>query len=435
MKKNTTKRSLLASVMALVMCVTMLVGTTFAWFTDTASTGVNKIQAGNLDVALEMATAWDKDGNVTKWANAEGKTLQFKKAATAPEGEEILWEPGCRYVLPELRVVNNGNLALKYKIVITGIGGDVGLNKVIDWTMNLNGTTFDIGSEHKLAAKTAGTVDADVLTIQGHMQETAGNEYQKAFIDGIGITVYATQDTVESDSFGDQYDENAAYDTKNVLFADSVASLKAAAAAAKAGDEIILSDDITVSETITFDASKIVLNGNGHTITADMSTADVENLKTVLCFGHDNVYCTGVTVKNLNFKGNGGRAMHFHGGTSSVLENVNISGNWSLAINFYGTHGAVMNNCHISSDYANKYAKSSIFANEQSANQIILNNTTVDSMFVNVSDNGAAYANDGIKVVVNSGSTINELHINQGVTRTCYQLNGGTVGSVQADVE
>ena len=211
MKKNTTKRSLLASVMALVMCVTMLVGTTFAWFTDTASTGVNKIQAGNLDVALEMATAWDKDGNVTKWANAEGKTLQFKKAATAPEGEEILWEPGCTYELPELRVVNHGNLALKYKVVITGIGGDVGLNKVIDWTMNLDGATFVVGSEHKLAAKTAGTVDADVLTIQGRMQETAGNEYQKASIDGISITVYATQDTVESDSFSSDYDENAEY--------------------------------------------------------------------------------------------------------------------------------------------------------------------------------------------------------------------------------
>ena len=59
MKKNSTKRSLLASVLALVMCVSMLVGTTFAWFTDTASTGVNKIQAGTLDVALEMKGGQD----------------------------------------------------------------------------------------------------------------------------------------------------------------------------------------------------------------------------------------------------------------------------------------------------------------------------------------------------------------------------------------
>ena len=59
MKKNTTRRSLLASVLALAMCVTMLVGTTFAWFTDSASTSVNRIEAGKLNVALEMADGLD----------------------------------------------------------------------------------------------------------------------------------------------------------------------------------------------------------------------------------------------------------------------------------------------------------------------------------------------------------------------------------------
>ena len=55
--QKATKRALLTSVMALVMCVVMLVGTTFAWFTDTASTGVNKIVAGNLKVDIV-----DKEG-------------------------------------------------------------------------------------------------------------------------------------------------------------------------------------------------------------------------------------------------------------------------------------------------------------------------------------------------------------------------------------
>ena len=76
--KRATKRALLTSVMALVMCVVMLVGTTFAWFTDTASTGVNKIQAGNLDVELQMK---DSGGN---WVKAEGETLNWVKA----EGHE-----------------------------------------------------------------------------------------------------------------------------------------------------------------------------------------------------------------------------------------------------------------------------------------------------------------------------------------------------------
>ena len=124
--RKSTKRALLGSVMAMVLCMAMLVGATFAWFTDTASTGVNKIQAGNLDVALEMKDA------AGQWVSAEGKTLDFVKAAA---GEQVLWEPGCTYTLPELRVVNNGNLALKYMIKITGIKGDAKLNEAIDWTI------------------------------------------------------------------------------------------------------------------------------------------------------------------------------------------------------------------------------------------------------------------------------------------------------------
>ena len=48
-----TKKALRGSLFALFLCIILLIGTTFAWFTDTASTGVNKIQAGNLKVGLE----------------------------------------------------------------------------------------------------------------------------------------------------------------------------------------------------------------------------------------------------------------------------------------------------------------------------------------------------------------------------------------------
>lgn len=114
-----TKRALLTSVMALVMCVVMLLGTTFAWFTDTARTSVNKIEAGNLDVVLEM----EDSASPTGWKDAEGETLEFKKAAAAPVGRKGPLGAGCTYELPKLRVVNNGNLNLKYKIEITGIKG------------------------------------------------------------------------------------------------------------------------------------------------------------------------------------------------------------------------------------------------------------------------------------------------------------------------
>ena len=209
--QKATKRALLTSVMALVMCVVMLVGTTFAWFTDTASTGVNKIQAGNLDIELEMQVT---ENGETKWVKAEGETLQFKKAA-GHESEEVLWEPGCRYELPALRIVNKGNLALKYKVIINGIKGDAKLNEAIDWTIT-PGTATDgsnvvklesdpAGYEYALTAKDA----ANTLTISGTMKKEAGNEYQGLSIDGIGITVVATQYTYEYDSKDNLYDKDA----------------------------------------------------------------------------------------------------------------------------------------------------------------------------------------------------------------------------------
>ena len=198
--RNSTKSKLLSSVIALVLCVSMLIGATFAWFTDTASTGVNKIQAGNLDVALEMNTGTSQNPT---WVTAEGKTLQFKVGGSIPaDGTQILWEPGCTYELPELRIINKGNLALKYKIVITGIQGDAELNRVIDWTIN----DANLSADHPLAPGAF-----DTLTIKGHMQESAGNEYQGLSIDGIGITVYATQMEAEFDSFNNSYDHDADY--------------------------------------------------------------------------------------------------------------------------------------------------------------------------------------------------------------------------------
>ena len=214
--KRATKRALLTSVMALVMCVVMLVGTTFAWFTDTASTGVSKIQAGNLDIELQYATAWnDTTGEPTAWADAEGQTLTFKTKDNRA-ADKILWEPGCRYELPELRIVNKGNLALKYKVIINGIEGDAKLNEAIDWTITRGNEndklTNDINEfEYKMLPKAAGEADypSQTFTIKGTMKEEAGNEYQGLSIDGIGITVVATQYTYEKDSIDDQYDANA----------------------------------------------------------------------------------------------------------------------------------------------------------------------------------------------------------------------------------
>ena len=219
--KKATKRALLTSVTALVMCVVMLVGTTFAWFTDTASTGVNKIQAGNLDVALEMKNpnynSLDRESK--EWISAEGETLTFKTEDDRP-ADTIFWEPGCTYELPELRIVNRGNLALKYKVIINGIKGDAKLNEAIDWTISYGkDVTTDASNQVKVNGEAVPGEyfllregAADTLTIKGHMKEEAGNEYKGLSIDGISITVIATQYTYEFDSKDDQYDKDAKYD-------------------------------------------------------------------------------------------------------------------------------------------------------------------------------------------------------------------------------
>ena len=213
MKRRSAKRALLLSVLSIFVCVVMLAGSTFAWFTDTASSGVNKIQSGTLDLKLEYATAWDEEGNPTQWADADAddaKDLSFirKTENGYAVDPDMLWEPGGTYQLQQLRVSNAGNLAFKYKVEITGIRGDADLNDVIDWTVKVGEEDYALGVEHHLPANDGETV-YDVISICGHMQESAGNEYQKMTIKGAEVKIYAVQDAVESDSYDNQYDAKA----------------------------------------------------------------------------------------------------------------------------------------------------------------------------------------------------------------------------------
>ena len=198
-RSKTTKRALVASACATLMCIAMLIGTTFAWFTDTASTSVNKIQSGTLDVELWQADANEKLGSsALTWVKAAGHTE-----------EAVLWEPGATYNLESFRIKNNGNLALKYKVIISGIIGDAKLLDAIDFTVQVgDGTATTLANwDGKL---TAGAV-TDAITITGTMKTTAGNEYQDLAIDGIAITVVATQLASEYDSSSNDYDEDAQY--------------------------------------------------------------------------------------------------------------------------------------------------------------------------------------------------------------------------------
>ena len=329
--RKSTKRALLGSVMAMVLCLAMLVGATFAWFTDTASTGVNKIQAGNLDVALEMKDA------AGQWVSAEGKTLDFVKAAA---GEQVLWEPGCTYTLPELRVVNNGNLALKYKVTITGINGSAKLNDVIDWTIN----DADLSADHSLAAGAT----SEALTIKGHMKESAGNEYMNESIDGIAITVAATQDTVENDSFGNTYDKDAEYpivamDTLQELINNATEPVSAKLEGNIAGSLTVpQGKEVTLDLngfTLTGGDSHAILNhgtlcikdssGNGKIVASKANTSALRNAAVCVIDGGTFTRAAGVdnkwhTVENFGtMTFNGGKVIAEDGQSFAIVNGWN----------------------------------------------------------------------------------------------------------------
>lgn len=357
MKDNRTsvKRSLLVSAIALTLTAALLIGSTFAWFTSTASTGVNKIQAGNLKVDLEMST----DG--TNWESAEGKTLTFKTNDNRA-ADQILWEPGCTYELPQLRVVNKGNLALKYKIQITGIQGDAKLNEVIDWT--INNAAIDLTEGHLTAGQ-----QGDAFTIKGHMQDNANNDYQNLTIDGIGITVYATQDTVENDSFNNTYDKDAEYPI-SVTTGDE---LQAVVSNATAPVNIVLTNDITTNNFVIPEDKDVTLDLNGRTVKNDEShtilnkghltltdssadkSGQIISLKgnTAALRNGDNAVCVveGGTISRDGANGNTWHVvenfgkMTFNGGTV-VLKNGNgfaITNGWNYPIpGFVPTTHAVM---------------------------------------------------------------------------------------------
>ena len=103
-----TKRALLSSVLAMVLCAAMLIGTTFAWFTDRVTSGANKIVAGNLDIALSYQNA-----NMTAFAEVEPGTDDL---FVAQDGGAILWEPGAAAVT-YLKLENVGSLALKLSLI------------------------------------------------------------------------------------------------------------------------------------------------------------------------------------------------------------------------------------------------------------------------------------------------------------------------------
>ena len=336
--KKATKRALLTSIMALVMCVVMLVGTTFAWFTDTASTGVNKIQAGNL--AIDLIHVKNNE-NISIKEHPDHLIFDYDK-----------WEPGYTAV-ETLRVENKGNLALKFRLDALADGATAGpagekLADVIDVYVSMNEdastTSFaDMteangwrnagplsslltdrdGMAYGVLLPTGATpepgknepIGSVQMTVALHMQESAGNAYQGLSLGDLRFTLNATQYTYESDSFGTDYDKKAHYDgeistaAELAAFIDTVLANKGEFHQDNIGGELVensryynatvkLACDIDMTgvewskDLKVNDYSNIVIDGNSHSIKNLTTTGGL--------FGEVGIgFRSTLTIKNL----------------------------------------------------------------------------------------------------------------------------------------
>ena len=274
-----TRKALLMSAVSLLLCFAMLLGTTFAWFTDSASSGSNVIMSGNLNIEVEYTL----DG--TTWNNLDGATDLFKKG---------LWEPGHTEVVI-LKIKNAGNLALKYSAGMnitnetvgkTENGTDIVLSDILTvstvtfaedgidplFGFSIAGKTIEeafksenaiyyssavpfksgsVLSADKVLLKTG---DIHYVAIKVDMAETVGNEANhngtnKPSIE-FGINIYATQHTHENDSFGNQYDKESAVSSIADAM-DMIAENKAVTLVGIDASETILQIPADYTQTVT----------------------------------------------------------------------------------------------------------------------------------------------------------------------------------------
>ena len=326
---KSTKRALISSALAILVCVAMLIGTTFAWFTDTASTGVNKIQAGNLDIEVEYRTSSDED-----WKTLDNATDLFGAEGT-------LFEPGHTRVV-ELRITNAGNLALKYKIGMNVVSETAGTNKAGNpyklsdylkvattgiqqynpadqisslmerlifqkgdfgmWTArNFANFELEYASNGNVHALQPGA--AQILGIKVYMPETVGNEAnaisaEKAAFINFGLNVVATQYTTESDSYGTQYDKDATY-------------------------PVIVSNQQQANDAITNATDKKVniSIAPGQTITLDNGIANEGDKSRDITFSGDGSQTVDVITNAISAEGG---QLNYQRGSSFTFENLTI---------------------------------------------------------------------------------------------------------------
>ena len=429
MKTRSTKKALLASLLSLVVCVSMLVGSTFAWFTDSVSSANNIIKSGNLDVTLEwMDGKLDPANENNTWADA----------SATPIFDYDLWEPGYTEVR-HVKIANVGSLALKYMVDIEAEGEVTDLTDVIDVyyvdpAQQIENRTQlpedkKIGTLTDVLANLTTTAygelvagDADVLTIALKMQETAGNEYMnKSIGSSFSVKVFATQLASEDDSFGKDYDESA--------YLPAVYNIDEFKAALADGKSVRLGADIASEDGFVINGDKnVTIDLGGKTITVN-NGASTNNRSFKIVGDAELTVKNGTLVADGELTSGAYGTIRTEGNAKVTLDNVKLYSyrGYGLNVKAMGNSNVTINNSEIYSQYGGGV--------EAAGGYIELNNTKIVQEGVY---SGAAWCsvaigvNTGGKVVVNSGtysaSTIaTDANAAQGTWVAYVMSSGGTL--------
>ena len=430
---KSTKRALLASVMAMLLCFTMLLSTTFAWFTDSVTSGNNIIKSGTLDVEMYWAYGTEAPDSAT-WTDAStGAIFNYDK-----------WEPG--YVeVRHIKIANEGTLALKYQIKIVANGEVSDLADVIDvyyvdpavqvsdraqlTDANKLGTLTEVLAN--LANTANGELPAgenDTITLALKMQEDAGNEYQNLAIGSdFSVVLMATQLTAETDSFDDQYDFDATYTAE-------IDQLKTKLAAAQSGEtvEYALTHDAYIDSMIKVpNGVTLVLNGNGHQAIVNTAYPFYVNNANIQM---NDLTITGKATYAIFTKGaiwdyNGNNAT-VNASFNNVTVDLDKADNYPVVFNGIGE--ITMTDCTITgaglSKEGNYRNGTHIFAGAEIA--LTVDGGNVGNVLMN-----ANYA-DNSKLTLNNGAVVEKLILASEQTKSAELVNNnGTVNELFIQVD
>ncbi len=445
--QKTTKKAVLAGFLSLLLCVSMLIGSTWAWFTDSAVSSGNKIQAGTLKLKLEMKNK----------TNEEWKDIT---TSSDPVFNYDMWEPGYTEAAA-LRITNDGSLALKYAAKFVGTAALTKLADVIDVytseteTLPSARTDLDTWTKQGTLSEFFNTADTFVtgtltasqsksLAIAFKMQESAGNEYQGLSLGGaFDIQVLATQWTDEADSFGNDYDANAFLGVRSLKIGDKSYNVSDEFADSLGNDiddstnkipantaftaEIMNAADLVALEQMIEDGVIAVNNGEiRRTVNIgadiDMSGINLKPLGIMRLALNGN----GHSISNLTVTQNsvGKSGLFGYGGDCIIndLTLINVTAKGCQVGAFFGqTEGGTLNNCTLAGNVNITWEQCTSDYNEEWngagalvgwSNGTTLNNVKIaDNTTINITRTGmivesapGAVSSQGTKNYIGAGS-------------------------------